>query len=88
MYSIVFSNKNNKQKTKISKFKVFVLCDHWIIYDPKFKFLLKEKSDSTISFVKLYRKGATIGYYRSWILKSSNSPGNGAILKKTIKLAL
>ena len=43
MYSIVFSNKNNKQKAKISKFKFFVLCDHWVVYDPKFKFLIKRK---------------------------------------------
>ena len=43
MYSIVFSNKNNKKKAEISKFKVFVLCDHWVIYDPKFKFLIKRK---------------------------------------------
>ena len=55
MYSIVFSNKNNKQKAKISKFKVFVLCDHWVIYDPKFKFLSKRKFMFPVSFVMLYR---------------------------------
>ena len=43
MYSIAFNNTSNKQKAKISKFKVFVLCDHWVIYDPKFKFLVKRK---------------------------------------------
>ena len=43
MYSIVFSNTNNKQTAKISKFKVFLLCDHWFIYDPKLKFLIKRK---------------------------------------------
>ena len=43
MYSIVSNNTSNKQKAKISKFKFFVLCDYWLIYDPKFKFLIKRK---------------------------------------------
>ena len=43
MYSIVFNNTSNKQKAKISKFKVFVLCDHWVIRDPKSKFLINRK---------------------------------------------
>ena len=43
MYSIVFSNTNSTQTAKISKFKVFLLCDHRVIYDPKFKFLIKRK---------------------------------------------
>ena len=43
MYSIVFSNTNNKQKAKILKFKVFMFCDHWVIYDPKFQFLIRRK---------------------------------------------
>ena len=39
----MFSNTNNTQIAKISKIKVFLPCEHWVIYDPKFKFLIKRK---------------------------------------------
>ena len=89
MYSIVFNNTSNKQKAKISKFKIFVLCDHWVIYDPKFKFLIKRKIRFNHKFCYVISVNGlpldivVVGFKNRAIL-----PEMVLFLEKTMKLAI